>query len=103
MKYDETMATKDKEKMKKYNFWTPIKLKGVSAEAKMLTSTWYIKKKSSRVHIARLNDHGYEKVYGVHYDSVIVASQVTNDVRIKTVLVLAIISAWTTKITDVKG
>ena len=114
MKYDETMATKDKEKwviyveeeynkIKTYNVWAPIKLKGVPDEANMLTSTWDMKKKSSWVHIARLNDHGYEKVYGVHYDSAIVASQVTNDVRIKTVLVLAIISAWTTKITDVKG
>ena len=89
--------------MKDYNVWTPIKLKGVPAEAKMLTSTWDMNKKSSGLHIERLNDHGYEQVYGLHYDSIIVSSQLSNDARIKTVLVLAIIAAWTTKIPDVKG
>ena len=70
MKYNYVIATKDKEKwdiaveednknMKKYNVCTPIKLKDMPAEAKILKYTWDKKKKTSRVHIARLNARGY--------------------------------------------
>ena len=55
------------------------------------------------MHRARLNDRGYEKFDGVHYDSANIASPVTNDESIKIVSVLTIMSAWTTKILDVKG
>ena len=93
MKYDEAMDTKDKEKwgvyveedynkMKKYNFWTSIKFKDVSAEANVLTSTWSMDKKFSGLHIARLNTRGYEQVDGVHYYSANIASPVNNDMNI---------------------
>ena len=114
MKYNETMATKDIEKweiaveeeykkINKYNVWTPIKWKDVPSEAKILTSTWAMKKKSSGVHRARLNARGYEKADGFNYDRANIASPVTNDISIKIVLVLAIMAAWTTNILDVKG
>ena len=114
VKYNDAVATKDKEKwdiaveedykkMKKYNVCTPIKLKDVPAESKILTYTWDIKKKISRVHIARMNARGYEKIYGVNYESANISSPVTNDKSIKIVLVLVIIAACTTKVLDVKG
>ena len=68
--------------MKKYNFWTSIKFKDVSAEANVLTSTWAMNKKFSGVHIARLNTRGYEQVDGVHYYSANIASPVNNDMNI---------------------
>jgi hypothetical protein len=58
MKYKQAMATKDKDewdaavaeehrKMKNYNVWTPIKLRDVPPESKILTSTWAMKKKAN--------------------------------------------------------
>ena len=58
--------------------------------------------KSSGVHRARLNARGYDQVDGVHYYSANIASPVTNDMSIKIVLVLEIMTAWTTKVIDVK-
>ena len=51
----------------------------------------------------RLNAHGHEKNYEVHYDSDNIASSVTNDMRVKIMLVLEIVAARTTKILDDKG
>ena len=79
--------------MRKYNVWTPIKLKDVLAEAKILTYIWDTNKKDNGVHRSRLNARGYEKIDGVHYDSANIASPVINDISIKVVLVLARMAA----------
>ena len=114
MNHDGAMATKDEKKWeisveeeykktKKCYVWTPIKLKDVTSEAKILKSTWDMKKKESGVHREIMNDRGYEQVYGVHYDNVNIASLVNNDTSIKIVLVLETMASWTTKIIGVKG
>ena len=67
-------------------------MKDVLAEAKILTSTWSMKKKSSGVHRARLNTCGYDQLDEVHYVSADIISPVNNDMIIKIVLVLAIMT-----------
>ena len=37
-------------------------------EAKVLTSTWVMKKKSNGTFRARVNARGYEQIEGIHYD-----------------------------------
>ena len=52
-----------------------------------------MKNKSNGVHRARLNDHAYDQVDGVHYESTNIAYPITNNTRIKIVLALAIMTA----------
>ena len=54
------------------------------------------------MHRARLNARGYDQVDGVHYYRANISSPVTNDMSIKIVSVLEIMSAWTTKVIDFK-
>ena len=88
--------------MNRYNLWNPIELKDVPAEAKILKSTWDMKKKSNGIHRARMNARGYEQVDRVNYESVNIESPVTNDMITKIVLVLKILVVWTSNILDVK-
>lgn len=73
MKYKETMKTPDKDKwliavkeelerFKKFKVFEPVKLSDVPKLAKMLTTTWAMKKKSNGTYIARLNMRGYEQI-----------------------------------------
>ena len=107
------MTTKDKEnweisvekeydKINKSNIWNPMKLKDVTSEAKLLTTTCAMKKKASRVQREKMNAPGYEQVDGVNYDSANIESPVTNDMIPKIVLVLKTMAAWTANILDVK-
>ena len=89
--------------MMKSNVFNLIKFKDIPSKANILTSTWDIKKKYSGVNIESLNALGYEKFYGVHYDSDNMASPVTNDRGTKIVLVSAMMAAQTTNILDIIG
>ena len=71
--------------------------------AKIITSTWAMKKKANGTFRARLNARGFEQVEGVHYHESNIASPVTNDMSIRIIMVLALMAAWTAKIVDVKG
>ena len=93
MKYKEAMASpeakgwkeavvKDHDRMVQHKVWKPVKHKDVPAGAKVITSTWAMKKKSHGFKRARLNGRGYEQVDGDHYDASSIASPVTNDVTI---------------------
>ena len=77
-------------------------MKDVPAEANILISSWSMKKKASGVNREILNACGYEQVYGVNCNSSNNSSPLTNDTRIKIVLELTIMAAYTTKIIDVK-
>jgi hypothetical protein len=114
MKYDEAMQTKDKEgwmesveqewnRFKKYNVWTPIKREDVPDNAKFVTTTWAMKKKSNGTLRARLNMRGYEQQDGVHFDSQSIALPVTTDVTVRVCLVLMLMANWTAQLVDVKG
>ena len=66
MKYKNAMQTPDKEKwknavkeehtrMEKHGVWIPVRKESIGPEAKILTSTWAMKKKSNGKFRARLN------------------------------------------------
>jgi hypothetical protein len=114
MKYKEAMATKDKykwdqaveeewNKMNTYGVFEMVPKEEVPADAKMMTTTWAMKKKSNGTYRARVNMRGYEQVDGEHYDSDNIASPVTNDVSVRVCLVLMLMANWYAHIVDVKG
>ena len=70
--------------------------------AEILTSTWTCKLKTNSVKRARIKGRGYEQVDGVHYDSALVHSPVTNDVSVQIVMVLALMDNWVGRISNVK-
>ena len=76
---------------------------GKARGAKILTSTWAMKKKANGVRRARLNGRGYEQVDGIHYDSSSIHAPVTNDVTVRIVLTLALMAGWLGQLIDVDG
>jgi hypothetical protein len=73
------------------------------ATAKLLTSTWAMKKKANGTYRAQLNVQGYKQVDGVHYESHDILAPVTNDVMIRVVLMLMIMGDWMGELWDIKG
>jgi hypothetical protein len=75
--------------LQKHRVWKTVLREGIPNQAKILTSTWAMKKKAKKkasgVYRARLNARGYEQIDGVHYDSHSISAPVTNDVAIRTV------------------
>ena len=76
---------------------------GVSKEAKVITTTWAMKKKVNGRFRARLNSRGFMQVDGKHYNSDNISSPVTNEATIHVVLALSVIFHWTNELGDVKG
>jgi hypothetical protein len=99
MKYEQAMKSKDKnaweiavkeehDRMKKYKVFKAVSKDKLPKQAKILTSTWAMKKKSSGVYRARVTARGYEQIDGVHYDKDTKASPVVNEATILIVFVL---------------
>ena len=114
MKFGEAMQGKDKDKwmqavreeherMMKYKAWKPIKKAKVPKEAKILTTTWAMKKKANGTYRARLNARGFEQREGEHFDITDIASPVVNDITIRVVLVLMLMLNLCGHLMDVKG
>ena len=114
LKYKEAMASNDKAKwaeavnkefnnMKDYEVWKAVPKEEVPEDAKILTSTWAMKKKANGTFRARLNARGFEEIDGVHYDGASVAAPVTNELSVRMMIVLMLMSAWSALVTDVKG
>lgn len=114
MKFKKAMMSSDKEEwlkavekehdnMKEYNVWTPEKLQNVPAGAKILTSTWAMKKKANGTFRARCNARGYEEIDGVHFDGSSIAAPVTNELSVRILIVMMLMSNWTGHVLDVKG
>jgi len=93
MKYNEAMASSDKEhwekaveeehqRMLKHDVFQAIPRNEVPKDAKILTSTWAMKKKANGTFRARLNARGYEQVDGEHYDEHTKAAPVVSDATI---------------------
>ena len=59
-----------------------------SKGAKIMTTTWAMKKKASRKLYCRLNAQGYEQIDGKHYFGDLITAPVTNPNSVWTVLVL---------------
>ena len=114
MKYKAAMKCNDKElweqaveeeynKFVKYEVFKPVKRDDVPRNAKFVSTTWAMKRKSNGVRRARLNMRGYEQVEHIHYDPSSTAAPVTNDVTIRVMLTIAIMASWIAYIVDVKG
>lgn len=114
MKYNEAMASADKEKFEKaveeehdrmihHRVFKPVPISEVPKGEKIITSTWAIKKKSNGTYRARLNARGFEQVDGIHYREDSKSSPVVSDITIRIVLVLAVMAKMYMEVLDVKG
>ena len=114
LKYDEAMASADSEdwqeavdeehrKFSAYKIWKPVPKTEVPQGAKILTSTWAMKKKANGTFRARLNGRGFEQVKGVHYNENDIASPVVHDITVRIVLTLMIMAAYFGSLLDVSG
>jgi hypothetical protein len=70
------------------NFWIPKKLKDLPLNAKLLTTTWAMKKKLHGQYRARITPLGFLQDDGIHYFSHSTAAPVANELTIKIVLTL---------------
>ena len=114
MKDDQAMKTLKKDqwlnaveeecqRMIKNKVWELISKFKLQKNAKILTSTWAMKRKASGKFRSRINARGYEQIDGIHYSSDNTALPVTNDTTIKVVLVLVAIAGWMMHLVDVQG
>jgi hypothetical protein len=114
MKYDIAMQSPDSEgwkqavedehqRMVDNEVWTPVPKSDVATDAKILTSTWAMKKKSNGTLRARLNGRGFEQVPGVHFDPQSIAAPVVSMMTIRIVFVLMIMAGWHGHVVDVRG
>jgi hypothetical protein len=114
LKYDEAMATEDREKWTKaveeeykrmvdYSVFEPVPRSGLPDGAKILTSTWAMKKKANGVFRARLTARGYEQVDGVHYDENSKSAPVVNGATVNIVFILMLMAGWFGLLLDVNG
>ena len=82
----------------------PVKKTEVSDEAKVLTTTWIMKKISNGYYHARLNTCGFEQEKDEHNDeSSISFSVTTNDSTTRLMLTLLLMAIFGLYIVDVKG
>ena len=63
----------------------------VPKDAKVISTTWVMKKKSNGTFWVRVNARGFMQVAGEHYNADSVSSPDTNKATIRVVLVLSII------------
>ena len=114
MKFDEAMRQPDKakwleaveeeyKKMEHYKVWKPVKLSEVPKDAKILTTTWAMKKKSNGTYRARLNARGFEQEKGIHYNEKDIASPVVHDITVRIVLTLMVMASFFGYLLDVSG
>jgi Reverse transcriptase (RNA-dependent DNA polymerase) len=80
-----------------------VKRNQVPKHAKILTSTWAMKKKANGKFRARLNARGFEQVDGVHYNSTNKAAPVVNEITIVVVLIMIVMADWYAELLDVKS
>jgi hypothetical protein len=91
------------EKLVTYVVFQPVDVNEIPKDAKILTSTWAMKKKADRTYRARLTARGYEQIDGLHFDSSDTSAPVVNDITIRIVFVPMIMAGWTAMLLDVKG
>ena len=75
----------------------------IDKDAKVLTTTWAMKKKSSGKFRARMNVRGFEQDNGEHYDEDDKAAPVVNDITIRVALVLMLMAGYYANLLDEIG
>lgn len=115
MNYKQAMASKDRLEWKKevanekgrfdkYNVVTVVKRCDIPKDAKILTTTWAMKKKANGTFRGRLNARGFEQVDGSHFFGDSIAAPVTCPSTIRTLIVLLCMNPkWVARIKDVEG
>jgi len=114
MKYDEAMKTDEAEewhdaveeeynRFEKYKVFKAAPPEEVPKGAKILSSTWAMKKKANGTKRARLNARGFEQIDGVHYDEDDKAAPVVQTTTIHIVLCLIVMMNWFATLLDVHG
>jgi hypothetical protein len=97
VKYDEAMSSKDRSQwieaveqeyvnILHHGVFEPIELCKVPAGAKILSTTWVMKKKTGGRYKARITARGFEQRDGEHFDATDKASPVVNDITIRIIL-----------------
>jgi hypothetical protein len=72
----ENAVFEEHERMVKNQVWRTVPKKDSPKNAKVMPSTWAMKKKSNGTYRARLNARGYKQLDGIHYDSSNISSPV---------------------------
>ena len=114
MKFDQAMASNDKEKwenavqeeherFERNRVFVATSIDQVPKDAKILTSTWAMKKKASGKYRARLNARGFEQIDGEHYDEAERSSPTVNITTIYVMLVIMIMARYIAHLADVHG
>ena len=114
MTFDEAMASGEEEewfdaveeehdRMVEHDVWEPVPLSEVPKKAKVLTSTWAMKKKSNGTKRARMAARGFEQVAGQHFFSWDKASPVVCMITFNVILILILMFNWHAIVMDVKG
>jgi hypothetical protein len=114
MKYDQAINGPEKEKWKQavqeehermvtHGVFKAVPKEEVPKGAKVLSSTWAMKKKASGTFRARLNARGYEQIDGEHYDENEKFAPVVSDTTIHIVLIMIAMTGWWAELLDVKG
>jgi hypothetical protein len=101
--WDEEVG-REKERFDKYNVLTLVPRASLPADAKVLTTTWAMKKKPNGDLRGRLNARGYEQVDGVHFYGDNISAPVTNPMMVRLIMTLfASNPEWIAVILDVEG
>ena len=114
MKYKEAMNGPDKkewddavdkehERMTMKKVWKAVKKKDVPKGAKILSSTWAMKKKANGEYRARLTGRGYEQIDGIHFDESSIHAPVTNEVVVRVVMTLGLMAGWLGHLCDIEA
>ena len=114
MKYAEAMKGSEKKewelaveqeynRMVDHGVFEVVPTEDVPKDAKVLSSTWAMKKKANGTHRARLNARGYEQVDGEHYDENDKFAPVVMDATIHIVLIIIAMALFWAELLDVKG
>ena len=114
MKFKQAMRLTDKEqwmkavdveheRMCKHKVWKLVDQAEVPEEAKVLTSTWVMKKKSNGTFQAHVNARGYEQIEGIHYDADMTAAPVVNKMTIHIVFTLMVMADWYAEVVTMRG
>ena len=114
MTYEDAMKTKDAESWKKavheeyqrmmhHQVFKPIPISQIPKNAKILTSTWSMKKKANGTFRARLNARGFEQKPGEHYSVNGTSSPTVHEATICILLILLVLQRGYAELNDVKG
>ena len=89
--------------MTKHEVWKAVPKSSIPKGTKLIDSTWAIQKKSNGKLRGKLNVRRFKQIDGEHYDSLSIASPVTNDATVRILMTLMIMANWWAEVVHVKG